>query len=145
MTVSALIQGSIAFGAPQQRTSRNGNSFVTFNMKVANGTESAIWRVFVFSESAQAEVLRLGEGDGLACQGTPKFELYQPEGGAARVSLSLTADHVLALRQPPRERKKKDAPASMAASPPPQRAPERGGFKSRCGAATAGLDDEIPF
>jgi single-stranded DNA-binding protein len=74
--------------------------------------------------------MRFAEGDALSVQGAMKAELYQPEGGEPKVSLSIIADRVIALRQPPRERK---APASG-----PQRdAPYRGG--------AAAFDDSIPF
>ncbi len=105
------------------------------------------WRLFVFGESAQAELARLGEGDALAVQGVPKFELYRPEGAEPRLSLSIVADHVLSLRQPPKERKKR-APAEQPPGlplMPPEKSPRPGEFKSRCGAAAPELDDQIPF
>jgi single-stranded DNA-binding protein len=70
--------------------------------------------------------MRLTDGDSLSVQGAMKVELYQPEGGEARVSLSIIADHVLALRQPPKERALKE-----------REAPSRGG--------AAAFNDSIPF
>ena len=143
MSFALLAQGTIAFGDPQQRVSRNGNNFVVFKMKAASGNDSHVVTVFVFSESGQAEALRLHEGDSLAVQGTPKFELYRPENGEPRVSLSITVDHVLALRQPPKERKKKEpAPAPARAEKP---APDRSGLANhRCDGSDP-FHDEIPF
>ena len=114
MTADVLISGAL-FRAPEQKTSKTGRPYVSATLRVVNGNEAHFWRIFVFSESAQAEMMRLGEGDAIACQGTPKFELYMPVGAAPRISLSMTADHVLALRQAPKERKKKDGHA-----PPPR-------------------------
>jgi hypothetical protein len=62
-----------------------------------------------FYETVQAELLRLREGDSLSVQGALKAELYKPEGGEPKLSLSMVADHVLAVRQPPRERAAKGA------------------------------------
>jgi single-stranded DNA-binding protein len=97
MSASILLQGKLE-RAPESRVSRNGNSFATATIRVSAGNESHFWRLFVFSESAQAELGRLEVGDAVAVQGTPKFEVWRPENGEPRVSLSVTADHVLALR-----------------------------------------------
>jgi single-stranded DNA-binding protein len=146
MSVAALISGTIS-RAPEQKTSRNGNPFVTASIRVVNGNEANFWRIFVFSESAQAALLALGEGDSVACQGTPKFEMYAPEGGAARVSLSLTVDQVVALKQPPKERPKKEKAKAATPSPANRQQPARGdGLNDHaCAGASFGLDDAIPF
>jgi single-stranded DNA-binding protein len=125
MTAFALVAGSL-FRAPEQRTSKAGKPFVTATIRAKDGEASQWWRVTAFSESAQAELMRLSEGDACSVQGAFKCELYQLEGGETRVSLSIIADHVLALRQSPRERKAK-APGDAA----------HGG--------AAAFDDSIPF
>jgi len=125
MTAFAIVTGSL-FKAPEQRTSRTWRPFVTATIRAKDGEASQWWRVTAFSESAQAELMRLDDGDALAVQGAFKAELYQPEGGEARVSLSIAADHVLALRQPPKERKLAQ-----------REAPARGG--------AAAFNDSIPF
>jgi single-stranded DNA-binding protein len=126
MTAFAIVTGSL-FKAPEQRISKTGRPYVTATIRAKDGEASQWWRVTAFSESAQVELMRLGEGDACTVQGAFKCELYQLEGGGeTRVSLSIIADHVLALRQPPRERKKKE-----------REAPYRGG--------AAAFDDSIPF
>jgi single-stranded DNA-binding protein len=125
MTALAIVTGSL-FRAPEQRTSKAGKPFVTATIRAKDGEASQWWRLTAFSETAQAELMRLDEGDACSVQGSVKVELYQPEGGEPKVSLSIIADRVLALRQPPKERKAKtsgDAP--------------RGG--------AAAFDDSIPF
>jgi single-stranded DNA-binding protein len=129
MTALALITG-VLFRAPEQRTSKSGKPYVTATIRAKDGDASQFWRVTAFSETAQAELMRLAEGDSLAVQGSFKAELYTPDGGEMKLSLSIIADRALALRQPPRERK---APASG----PPRDAPSRGG--------AAAFDDSIPF
>jgi single-stranded DNA-binding protein len=125
MTALAIVTGSL-FRAPEQRTSKAGKPFVTATIRAKDGEASQWWRVTVFSESAQAELMRLGDGDALSVQGAMKVELFTPDGGATKLSLSIVADHVLALRQPPKERKAKTS-----------------GDAARGGAAA--FDDSIPF
>lgn len=126
MTAFAIVTG-ILFKPPEQRTSKTGKPFVTATIRAKDGDASQWWRVTAFSESAQAELMRVTEGDALSIQGAFKAELFQPDGGETRLSLSVIADQVLALRQPPRDRKK----------PKEREAPYRGG--------AAAFDDQIPF
>jgi single-stranded DNA-binding protein len=125
MSALAIVTGSL-FRAPEQRTSKAGKPFVTATIRAKDGEASQWWRVTAFLESAQAELMRLGEGDACSVQGSFKAELYPPEGTQPKVSLSIIADHVLALRQSPRERKAKAS-----------------GDAARGGAAA--FDDSIPF
>jgi single-stranded DNA-binding protein len=142
MSVAILLQGRLE-RAPETRTSRNGNTFAMATMRVAAGSEIQFWRCFVFSESAAAELQRLREGDALAVQGTPKFEIYTPDGGAARISLSLTADHVLPLKQPPKERKPKEkGPHTEKPSRPD---PVHHAMNRHGGDGGDEFGDEIPF
>jgi single-stranded DNA-binding protein len=101
MTAHALVLGSL-FKAPEQRMSKGGKPYVVATLKVKAGDDLVWWRVTAFSEPAQAGLMRLGDGDAVSIQGAFKAELYQPEGGEAKVSLSIVADQVLALRQPPK-------------------------------------------
>jgi single-stranded DNA-binding protein len=117
MSTHVLVTGSL-FRAPERRTSKAGRPFVVATLKVRDGDALQFWRITVFSESAMTELHRLREGDSLSVQGAFKAELYKPEGGEPKLSLSMVADHVLAVRQPPKERKAKGA---------------------------AGPDDDIPF
>jgi single-stranded DNA-binding protein len=108
MTAFAIVTGAL-FRAPEQRTSKSGKPFVTATIRAKDGEASQWWRITAFSETAQAELMRLVDGDACSVQGAFKAELYQPEGGEAKVSLSIIADRVLALRQPPKERKAAEA------------------------------------
>jgi single-stranded DNA-binding protein len=107
---------------------------VTATIRVKDGDASQWWRVTVFSESAQAELMRLTEGDSCCVQGAFKAELYQREAGEARVSLSIIADHVLALRQP------KIGSAAYSRKPK-----ERDAAPPCWAGAAAAFDDGIPF
>lgn len=127
MSAHVLVNGTL-HRAPESRTSKAGNAFVMATIRERDGDGSRFWRIFAFGETARGELERLREGDALCVQGAMRAEIFTPDGGEARVSLSVTADHVLALRPPaksrqPRERREDSAPP----------------------AGPAGPDDEIPF
>jgi single-stranded DNA-binding protein len=102
MTAYALVTGTL-FRAPEQRTSKNGKPFVTATLVAKEGEVTQWWRVTAFSDNAQAEILRLSEGEALSVQGPMKVEEYEKD-GQKRVSLGVIAGHVLALAQPPKPR-----------------------------------------
>jgi single-stranded DNA-binding protein len=130
MSAFAIVTGAV-YRAPEQRTSKAGKPFVTATIRAKEGETTLWWKVVAFSDSAQAELMRLG--DSLSVQGAFKAELYQPEGGEPKVSLSIIADRVLALRQSPASRSAKERKA-----PKDRDAPYRGG-------AAWAFDDSIPF
>ena len=106
---AALVTGTL-FRAPEQRTSKAGKPFTVTTIKAKDGDAFQWWRVTAFSESAQAELLRLGEGESVSVQGNFKAELYLHDDGETKLSLSIIADHVLAMRPAPKERIKKEEP-----------------------------------
>jgi single-stranded DNA-binding protein len=104
MSTYVLVSGSL-FRAPEQRTSKAGKLYVTATIKAKDGDTFQFWRVTAFSESVQAELMRLTDGDAMSVQGALKAETYEKD-GATKLSLSVVADHVLALRQAPKPREK---------------------------------------
>jgi single-stranded DNA-binding protein len=108
MTAHVLASGAL-FRAPEQRTSKAGKPFVTATIRVKDGDESQWWKVLAFSESVQAELMRLADGDAISVQGAFKAELYDKD-SERRLSLSIVADNVLALRQPSKTRKAGERP-----------------------------------
>jgi single-stranded DNA-binding protein len=132
MTALALITGALS-RAPELRIAKSGKAYATATVKVAAADNAVdFWSVLAFSESAQAELLRLGEGDKLSAQGSFKVEPYTARDGQTRINRTIFADHVLALRQPPRERKPKAVAAD--ANPAPARADFDDGFPEQWGA-----------
>ncbi len=123
MSAFVLITGALA-KPPQQRTSKNGNPYLTASIRVTAGNETEWWNVLAFSESGQAEILRLGTGDKLSAQGILKIEIYRGNDGESRISRTIIADAVLALKPAPRERKAKADKAFRAA---PAKAKAAGG------------------
>ena len=102
----ALVSGAL-FRAPELKTAKSGKTYATATIKVAADNTADFWSVLAFCECAQAELLRLGEGDKVSAQGSFKVEPYTARDGQTRINRTVFADHVLALRQPPRERKPK--------------------------------------
>jgi single-stranded DNA-binding protein len=101
--IAALVTGAL-FKAPESRTSKNGKPFVTATIRAKDGDATTFIRVVVFIEALCTELLKLKGGDYVTIQGPLKAELYKPEGGESKLSLSIVADHALALRQPPKDR-----------------------------------------
>jgi single-stranded DNA-binding protein len=130
MSTFALVSGAL-FRNPERKTSKAGKAYVTATMKAVAGNESEFWRLFVFSESAQAELMRLADGDKLSAQGAMKIELYRANDGSEKLSRTLMADGVLALKPAPREKKPKLERAATG--------PEAGTQNRR------DFDDPVPF
>jgi len=79
--IHCLVSGTI-FREVAQRTSKTGKPYVVTNIRIKDG-------------DAQSELLLLLEGDALA------------QNGATKIALSIIADKVLPLKQPPKEREVK--------------------------------------
>jgi single-stranded DNA-binding protein len=140
MSVHVMIAGSL-FREPTQKTSKTGKPFVVATIKVAADNELQFWNVLAFSESAQAEILRLAFGEALTVQGSLKVETYTKD-GEVKVNRTCFADNVLALRQPPRERKETNSKPARSA-PAPSR--NTGGPAPTVWDQGSDLNDDIPF
>jgi single-stranded DNA-binding protein len=139
MSAHVLISG-VLYRQPEQRTSKAGKPFVTATIRAKDGDGAQFWRVTAFLETVCGELLHLSDGDSLSVQGTMKAELYQPDGGEPRISLSVIADAVLALRQPPRERKAEPKPTTSR-----RRDNADSMSHSGSGETNPELNDAIPF
>jgi single-stranded DNA-binding protein len=131
MSAFALISGTL-FRAPERRTSKNSKDFTTGTLRFKDGETFQFVRFVAFSESAQADLLQLSEGDALAVTGPLKAELYTAQNGETKISLSIVADKVLQLKQPSKNGEVKPPVARSR-----QDVPARGG--------AAAFDDSIPF
>ena len=145
MSAYALISGTI-FREPQQRVSQSGKQYVVATIKATttDNSGSDFWSIMCFSASAGDELLRLGLNEKLAVQGSLKIETFE-KNGETRISRTIFCDHVLALRQPPKERKPK---AAKEPSTPPQGKQSiipPSGESSTDKAASSFYDDDIPF
>jgi single-stranded DNA-binding protein len=103
MTVAVLITGAL-FRKPESKTSQSGKTYVKATIKTQSAADNSacdFWNVLCFSETGSAELMRLDDTDRVSVQGTLKLELYQ-----GKISRTVFADQVLALRAPKRERNK---------------------------------------
>jgi single-stranded DNA-binding protein len=140
MTVAVLLSGSI-FKEPTRRTSQSGKSYVVTTIKAAaaDNASSDFWSVLAFGTTASEELLRLAVGERLTIQGGMKVELYTAASdGKTKISRTIFADHVMALRQPPKERKPKAKLAS-------QETTTTDATPETAAGGPAFFDDEIPF
>ena len=85
MTAFALVSGALS-RAPELKTAKSGKAYVTATIKVAADNAVDFWSVLAFSESAQAELSRLGEGDKISAQGSFKVEPYTARDGQTRIN-----------------------------------------------------------
>lgn len=133
MAALVLLNGVVS-RRPEQRTAANGNKFVSTSVRVSQGAQTQWYRVSAFSDSAQQELLRLGEGDGVSVQGPLRIENFEQH-GIPKIGLAVTADSVLALRPGRKET------APKAPPPPDTRTREQ---RVR-GFADPDLNDDVPF
>jgi len=116
MTAHVLISGTL-FREPEQCTSKAGKPFVTATIRAKDGDASQWWKVLAFSESVQAELMRLTDGDALSVQGALTAKTYEKD-GQTKLSLSVVADHVLALRQPSKSSRQRQEPGAAKQDEP---------------------------
>ena len=79
MTTHVLVSG-VFIGRPSNKPGKAARRYVG-NIRVKDGDVAQWWKALAFSESAQAELMRLADGDAVSVQGVLKAELYRPEGG----------------------------------------------------------------
>lgn len=136
MTAHVLITGTL-FRPPEQRIAKSGKPFWSATLRVKDGDASQWWKLLAFSESAGAELMRLGDGDALSSQGSFKCEPYE-KNGETRISMTCFADRILPLKPAPREKRPKaDKPRDSWA------APDR--LRDDRPRVDPDLDDGIPF
>ncbi len=109
MIAHVLVSG-VLFRDPEARVSRAGKSYATATIRAKDGDATTWWRVTAFSERACAELMRLSDGDALSAQGALRVETYEKD-GSTRVSFGLIANCIVALRQPAKPHKMKQAEA----------------------------------
>ncbi len=103
--IRALIAGEL-YSAPQERTSRNGNTFATARVSVPMGEEGRLFcSVIAFDSAAVARLLQLKPGASVAMAGTMKVGVWTANDGTAKPSLDMVADEVAATTPRPKKPK----------------------------------------
>jgi single-stranded DNA-binding protein len=143
MSVHILVSGSLWKNPEQRSSSKTGKIFTTASIRTssADNTPADFWNLLVFSETVQAELMRLTEGEKLAVQGSCKIELFN-----GKISRTVFVDAILPLRAPPREKKPpKAAKAPTSQDLAAQSIIPPSGESSTDKAASSFYDDDIPF
>jgi single-stranded DNA-binding protein len=123
MSLHALVSGSL-WENPERRQSKNGKNFVLASLKTEVGAETRTVKVLAFSETVQEQLMEMHHGDALSVTGGFKAEIWEPENRGARISMTVFAESVMALK--PKPKAPKDVPGAR-----PERAPP--------------WNDEVPF
>ncbi|MGF6777827.1 single-stranded DNA-binding protein [Paraburkholderia sp. GAS334] len=112
MSIDALVAGKL-WKNPEERRSNAGKTFVTANVRAADGDGEALFvNVVAFSDSAKAALLALEDGDSVSLAGTLKIGTYEARDGSVKPSISMVAAKVLTAYHVTRKRKAMaDAPS----------------------------------
>jgi single-stranded DNA-binding protein len=119
MTTTVLVSGTL-FHAPQSRT-KAGGRLVTAALKAKVGNDTQFWQLVAFGETAQAELMRLAEGDALSVQGAFHTKPYKQD-AETEFLFGVVAERILPLRQPGKKRRKEGRAATHRGDdswPPP--------------------------
>jgi single-stranded DNA-binding protein len=111
-------------GAPQQRTSKNGNPFTTAKLIVEQeGDAPALWlSITGFGETGEA-ISALTAGAVVSITGKAIFSVYQSKGGEPRISVNVILDGFLTLQGTFRTSPKPRNPPARKPSAPARRQP----------------------
>jgi hypothetical protein len=113
MSVYAMITGELARPA-ERRTSKSGNDFVSALLRVENDGATEFWRVLLFDNDMQDELMQMRTGDILSAQGRYQCSTYKDKDGEVRLSPTLFAGAIFPMRQPSKK-PKADKPAKSPA------------------------------
>lgn len=103
--IDALVAGKL-WKTPEERRSSSGKTFVTANVRAADGEgESLFVNVVAFSDSAKAALLALEDGDSVSLAGTLKIGTYEARDGSVKPNVSMVAQQVLTAYHVARKRK----------------------------------------
>jgi single-stranded DNA-binding protein len=100
---AVLVTGDL-YGEPRKAVSKSGNPYLTATVRERVGNGSRWWRVFVFPDEIQVELDGLGDGDSVSVRGEMQAEIYEGRDGESRLSLSIMASALIALRRPGKRR-----------------------------------------
>lgn len=103
--IDALVGGKL-FKAAEERRAASGKTFVTANVRAADGEGDGMFvNVVAFSDSAKAALLALEDGDSLSLAGTLKIATYEARDGSVKPKVSMVAHSVLTAYHVSRKRK----------------------------------------
>jgi hypothetical protein len=109
MTTTVLVSGTLCH-APQSLTKARGR-LVTATLKGKVGNHTQLFHVVALSETAQAELMQLAEGDALSVQGSLHAKPGKKD-AKTKFLLGVVAEQILPLRRPSRKRREEGRVAS---------------------------------
>jgi single-stranded DNA-binding protein len=125
--IDALVGGKL-FKAPEERRATSGKTYVTANVRAADGDGEGLFvNVVAFSDSAKATLLALDDGDSVSLTGTLKIATYEARDGSVKPSVSMVAQKVLTAYHVSRTRKA--VAESTESKPAPESAPVHPGMQ----------------
>ena len=145
--IDALISGKL-YGQPTERTSKTGKPFVVAKVRAATGDgESMFINVLAFSDSAQAALLALGDGDSVALTGSLTPKTWTDKEGNARPGLDLVAHQVLTAYHVTRRRNAMQRGENVSGNAPAtrQQRPKDEAWRAMAPHDRSGLDDGAPL
>ena len=119
--IESLVSGKL-HGKPTQRMSKSGRPFVTAKMRVATGAdESHFVNVTAFSDTAQAALLALDDGDGVAVAGSLSVKTWVNREGVTVPDIGIIAAQVLTTYHLKRKRQAVQGEDGGSTTAPPKR------------------------
>jgi single-stranded DNA-binding protein len=107
--IDALIAGKI-YGAPQQRTGKNGSAFVTAKARCASGEGDGVFiNVIAFGADTCHALMALEDGDAVSMAGTLTPKVWTDKDGVAHPALDIVAHQILTAYHVQRKRKASDS------------------------------------
>ena len=103
--IDAIVAGKL-FGSAETKTAKTGRAFTTAKVRAATAeSESIFINVIAFSDTAQAALQALGDGDAVALAGTITPKAWTDRNGNVRPALDMVAAQVMTAYSVSRKRK----------------------------------------
>ena len=92
--ISVMASGTL-INAPAKRVSKNGNDFVTAQLKTFDGDESSLVSLVAFDEAICNSLLALSKGDAVVVSGSGKASSWTGRDGARALGLNVVVKVVM--------------------------------------------------
>lgn len=103
--IDAIVAGKL-FGSPETKTAKTGRAFTTAKVRAATAEgESIFVNVVAFSDTAQAALQALGDGDAVSLAGTITPKAWTDRNGNTRPALDMVAAQVMTAYTVSRKRR----------------------------------------
>lgn len=93
--IDCIVAGKL-FGTPEAKTGKSGRPFTVAKVRAAVADAEAVFvNVVAFSDTAQAALLALGDGDAVSLAGAVTPKAWTDRNGQARPALDMVAAQVM--------------------------------------------------